>query len=92
MNHPGVHDLTLDLHHLLIVPRGPPARQGLCEKRGITEEKGGITERRVSKTEVEREEKARVTGRVHSGSKMRKQGWSGRQGEGKEQEKGTTRV
>lgn len=25
VNHPGVHDLTLDLHHLLIVPRGPPA-------------------------------------------------------------------
>lgn len=25
VNHPGVHDLTLDLHHLLIVPRGPTA-------------------------------------------------------------------
>lgn len=68
VNHPGVHDLTLDLHHLLIVPRGPPARQGLCEKGGITEEKGGITERRVNKAEVEREEKAMVTRWVHSGS------------------------
>lgn len=46
MDHSGVHDLTLDLHHLLIVPSGPPARQGLCEKGGITEEKGGITERK----------------------------------------------
>jgi hypothetical protein len=25
VNHPGVHDLTLDLHHLLIVPWGAPA-------------------------------------------------------------------
>lgn len=25
VNHPGVHDLTLDLHHLLIVPKGPLA-------------------------------------------------------------------
>lgn len=33
VNHPGVHDLTLDLHHLLIVPWGPPARHGLCEER-----------------------------------------------------------
>lgn len=32
VNHPGVHDLTLDLHHLLIVPWGPPARHRLCEK------------------------------------------------------------